>query len=244
MRNGLFVILLSLGFLLSGVFVVDERQVAVVKISPNKVLIYAPGIHWQLPFSAQINHVYTNLRTSYITLPLQAANKNINLENISIIVNWQVVKPAAYINFLAKNSRKELDARLVKDIITDIMPFAQKSNSVAEFENLLNSKAHDWLHDELGIKIINIALVSALPKLDESKEASLIISESSMDSLEHSYNQALGIKESADKEQQVKFDELRKKDAAFFDYFMKIRYYQLNAKSKQDVPALDKLSRN
>ncbi len=235
MRNGLIILVLVIGYLLSGIFVVDEREVAVVKLSADKVLIYAPGVHWRMPFTAKVDQVYTNLRTSYLSMPITLNNNESNVENISVIVNWQVIKPSLYVNFLASHTRKDLDIRLFNIVMNELNAIAKNSNSLPAFENMLNSQAQNREHPELGIDIVNVALVNTKPI---SKDKS---TQSQTNDIESAFTLAKQIKDEADINQQEQLAKLRKMDSGFFDYYMKIRYYQLNAKSKQDVPPLSSL---
>lgn len=231
MRNALIILLLIAGFLLSGIIVVDQREVVTVQ-NQNKITLFAPGIHWKLPFSGKVDFVYTNLRTSYLTIAQALQFPEQDQVQIGVIVDWQVVNPAQYVKYTSENTLKGFDVKLVNLVTANIESLAQSSNSLKDFESQLNFKAHNILFGELGIDVVNIALVNVSSVTQQpianGKESDLIAS----------YTLAQQIKGSADQEQLQSLAKLRKQDSNLFDYYMKIRHYQETARTKGEVPPL------
>lgn len=167
MRNLLVIILLLGAFLLSGFYTVDERQVAVISSAPNKMEIHAPGLHWKVPFLGNLNYIYMNMRSSYLTTSSMidlADNQRIGTK---MIINWQVVSPQLYLGTVLAGE-KNFDTKFAQGIIMQIESIAANSDSVLNFEEQVNSQMVNREFKSLGIELINIGIVQIFPARDDN----------------------------------------------------------------------------
>ena len=242
MRNGLIFLMLGLAFLFSGFFVVDQREVAAVYNSPLKLQIFAPGIHWQLPFSNKLLHVFTNLQTAHLATTLALKNNKLPALELKVVINYQVIAPVSYLNYIKSNSSKKLQASLAKMVLQRLQLIASEAVSLRQFEELVNSSIKNIYAANLGLSIVSVGLIS-ISLADNPVAAIAIINPASarVISIESAFEQAQQIKATASQLQQVKLSQLRALDPKFFDYYMKIESYQQNARTRQDVPQLEQL---
>lgn len=241
MRNLLVLVLLLGAFLLSGFYTVDQRQVAVVSKTPTKMEIYAPGLHWKLPFVGNLNYVYMNMRSSYLTTaPLINLVDNQKV-GVKLIINWQVISPQVYLGSVV-NSEKDFDVRFAKAVITKIESIAAISSSPAIFEEQVNSQLANYKLQNLGIKLINVGIVQMIPGMDGESTASQTMSFNNSESMiESAYYSAQQIKSIAESQQAQLLQQLKSRNVNFFNYWWQIQQIGKNAQNKKDVPSLDKL---
>ena len=216
-------------FVASGVFVVDERQVAIID-SSSGAKIYSPGIHWVVPLRGKLYYIYTNQRAMSTKINL-SINQSEQQMGFNLLINWQVHDPIIYSRYLDTHSKANFNSQLLAGVLDQLTKIAKSSTSLAIFENKLNETAHGWENKSLGIRIINISLAGAElinTNLQESAE-----------NIATAFDKAQKIKIAADTEQSNILKQLNKEDAKFFDYFMKIYHYQTSAKDKSEVPALN-----
>lgn len=241
MRNLLVLVLLLGAFLLSGFYTVDQRQVAVVSQTPTKMEINAPGLHWKLPFVGNLNYVYMNMRSSYLTTaPLINLVDNQKV-GVKLIINWQVISPQVYLGSVV-TSEKDFDVRFAKAVITQIESIAAISSSPAIFEEQVNSQLANYKLQNLGIKLINVGIVQMIPGMDGESAALQTMSFNNSESMiESAYYDALQIKSIAESQQAQLLRQLKLRNANFFNYWWQIQQIGKTAHNKKDVPPLDKL---
>lgn len=241
MRNSLILGLILLGFLFGGFFSVDQRELGMVSFSANKpIQSYPPGLHWKIPFYGELSYVYTNQRSSYV-----AMNQSLSVESgqaftSKVVVTWQVTQAESYLEYLNKNSLKVFDSELSQAVLTKLSALALNSKSNLDFQGNVE-QLKNWSLTNLGIKIINLQIVSlnpiAAPVISPHGE----LNNSNLLSPESSYIAAQQIKTQADATHRTELANLRASDPQFFDYFIKVHNLGESAQSKQAIPALNKL---
>ncbi len=242
MRNLLVLILLLGAFLLSGFYTVDQRQVAVISSTPTKMEINAPGLHWKVPLMGTLNYVYMNMRSSYLM-----TSSVINLANnqkigARMIINWQVISPQVYLGVVLTNE-KDFDVRFAQTALSQIESIAALSSSPAEFEELVNAQLVNRELKKLGIKLINVGIIQVTPGV--TGESSLVTGagtiNNSESAIESAFYQARQIKLLAESQQAQLIGQLKSRNINFFNYWWQIQQLGKTARSKQDVPPLDKI---
>lgn len=241
MRNSLILGLILIGFLLGGFFSVDQRELGMVSFSSNKpIQSYPPGLHWKVPFYGELSYVYTNQRSSYI-----AMNQALSVEagqafTSKVVVNWQVSQAESYLQYLNKNSVKVFDSELSQAVLTKLSTLAVNSKSNLDFQGNVE-QLKNWSLTNLGIKIINLQIVSLNTVVAPTILPQGKLSNSNLLSPESSYVAAQQIKTQADSTQRTELANLRASDPQFFDYFIKVHNLGESAQSKQGIPTLTQL---
>lgn len=240
MRNYLIILLAVIFAASSGFFVVDQREVGIVKENSKQLQIYAPGLHWKIPFWGELTFIYTNLRSSYLASSQLLHTATGQTFSTNVVVNWQVVKPEVYFMYLNVNGVKNLDIQIANVVSNKLVNLANKSSSLSDFEERINSQLKNIPESELGINFVNIGLAVATPVA----ESAVPVDGLKTMSLESAFSFAQQIKQQADKNQQQEQEKLREKDSQFYDYFMKIYNLSNSAESKSEVPPLNQLYAN
>lgn len=240
MRNYLIILLAVIATASSGFFVVDQREVGIIKQNSKQLQIYAPGLHWKLPFWGELTFIYTNLRSSYLASSQQLYTAKGQGFSANVVVNWQVIKPEVYFVYLNTNGVKNLDVQIATIVSNKLLNLASKSSSLSAFEEQVNSQLKNIVEPELGINFVNISLATVIPI---AKNTSTVDNFKTL-SAESAFNLAQQIKKQADETQQQAQEKLRIKNSKFYDYFMKIYNLSNNAESKSDVPPLNQLYTN
>lgn len=240
MRNYLIILLAVIAAASSGFFVVDQREVGVVKQSSKQLQIYAPGLHWKIPFWGELTFIYTNLRSSYLASSQSLRTTKGQKFSANVVVNWQVIKPEVYFVYLNTNGVKNLDVQIATVVSNKLLNLASKSSSLSAFEEQVNSQLKNIAEPELGINFVSIALAQVNPVA----ESTVAVDNFKTMSAESAFNLAQQIKKQADETQQQAQEKLRTKNSKFYDYFMKIYDLSNNAESKSDVPPLNQLYTN
>lgn len=240
MRNYLIILLAVIATASSGFFVVDQREVGIIKQNSKQLQIYAPGLHWKLPFWGELTFIYTNLRSSYLASSQQLYTAKGQGFSANVVVNWQVIKPEVYFVYLNTNGVKNLDVQIATIVSNKLLNLASKSSSLSAFEEQVNSQLKNIVEPELGINFVNISLATVNPI---AKNTSTVDNFKTL-SAESAFNLAQQIKKQADETQQQAQEKLRIKNSKFYDYFMKIYNLSNNAESKSDVPPLNQLYTN
>lgn len=240
MRFFLISLLMLLGLGLSGFFVVDQREVGIIK-SDTGNKIFTSGLHWKIPFYDELSFVYTNQRSSEISSSKLIKLKDGSQYTTDINVIWQVSNPQVYIKYLQANSSKQLSVLLAQEVTAQVLQLATNSdNAIQLLQNL--AKDDNRVLPTAGITILskNIMSLKVESMMDKlSVESSIIIS--SPLSAESSYQLAQQIKLTAESKQSEQFSKLEKLDPKFYSFYMKINQLEKTAKTKNDVPALDEL---
>ena len=240
MRNYLIILLAVLFAASSGFFVVDQREVGIVKQNSKQLQIYAPGLHWKIPFWGELTFIYTNLRSSYLASSQLLHTATGQAFSTNVVVNWQVVKPEVYFVYLNANGVKNLDVQIVSVVSNRLLNLANKSSSLSDFEERVNSQLKNIPESELGINFVNVGLAMVNPVI----ESAVPIGDLKTMSSESAFSLAQQIKQQADKNQQQIQEKLREKNSKFYDYFMKIYNLSNNAESRSEIPPLNELYTN
>lgn len=240
MRNYLIILLAVIATASSGFFVVDQREVGIIKQNSKQLQIYAPGLHWKLPFWGELTFIYTNLRSSYLASSQQLYTAKGQGFSANVVVNWQVIKPEVYFVYLNTNGVKNLDVQIATIVSNKLLNLASKSSSLSAFEEQVNSQLKNIVEPELGINFVNISLATVSPI---AKNTSTVDNFKTL-SAESAFNLAQQIKKQADETQQQTQEKLRIRNSKFYDYFIKIYNLSNNAESKSDVPPLNQLYTN
>lgn len=235
MRNLVLIIFLSSVFLFSGLFIVDEREVAVI-INNKDVTSYSSGIHWKIPFVGNITYVYKNIRNSYFSLseslPI-AGNKQVDSK---FMFTWTIVDPVQYVKYLHANPNKKFDAAIVTQLNDKIITQSSNSTSLIDFTDNV-AKLNNIVFNSLGVKVLSLSIIN----LEIESSNLQLESNTSNQSPESAYLYAMKVKSQADLTQQQQLQKLKNTNQSFYEFFMKINSLQSSAKSKSDVPTLDKL---
>lgn len=240
MRNYLIILLAVLFAASSGFFVVDQREVGIVKQNSKQLQIYAPGLHWKIPFWGELTFIYTNLRSSYLASSQLLHTATGQAFSTNVVVNWQVVKPEVYFVYLNANGVKNLDVQIVSVVSNRLLNLANKSSSLSDFEERVNSQLKNIPESELGINFVNVGLAMVNPVI----ESAVPVGDLKTMSSESAFSLAQQIKQQADKNQQQIQEKLREKNSKFYDYFMKIYNLSNNAESRSEIPPLNELYTN
>lgn len=240
MRNYLIILLAVLFAASSGFFVVDQREVGIVKQNSKQLQIYAPGLHWKIPFWGELTFIYTNLRSSYLASSQLLHTATGQAFSTNVVVNWQVVKPEVYFVYLNANGVKNLDVQIVSVVSNRLLNLANKSSSLSDFEERVNSQLKNIPESELGINFVNVGLAMVNPII----ESAVPVGDLKTMSSESAFSLAQQIKQQADKNQQQIQEKLREKNSKFYDYFMKIYNLSNDAESRSEIPPLNELYTN
>lgn len=240
MRNYLIILLAVLFAASSGFFVVDQREVGIIKQNSKQLQIYAPGLHWKIPFWGELTFIYTNLRSSYLASSQLLHTATGQAFSTNVVVNWQVVKPEVYFVYLNANDVKNLDVQIVSVVSNRLLNLANKSSSLSDFEERVNSQLKNIPESELGINFVNVGLAMVNPVI----ESAVPIGDLKTMSSESAFSLAQQIKQQADKNQQQIQEKLREKNSKFYDYFMKIYNLSNDAESRSEIPPLNELYTN
>ena len=240
MRNYLIILLAVLFAASSGFFVVDQREVGIIKQNSKQLQIYAPGLHWKIPFWGELTFIYTNLRSSYLASSQLLHTATGQAFSTNVVVNWQVVKPEVYFVYLNANGVKNLDVQIVSVVSNRLLNLANKSSSLSDFEERVNSQLKNIPESELGINFVNVGLAMVNPVI----ESAVPVGDLKTMSSESAFSLAQQIKQQADKNQQQIQEKLREKNSKFYDYFMKIYNLSNDAESRSEIPPLNELYTN
>ena len=195
MRNYLIILLAVLFAASSGFFVVDQREVGIVKQNSKQLQIYAPGLHWKIPFWGELTFIYTNLRSSYLASSQLLHTATGQAFSTNVVVNWQVVKPEVYFVYLNANGVKNLDVQIVSVVSNRLLNLANKSSSLSDFEERVNSQLKNIPESELGINFVNVGLAMVNPVI----ESAVPVGDLKTMSSESAFSLAQQIKQQADK---------------------------------------------
>jgi regulator of protease activity HflC (stomatin/prohibitin superfamily) len=240
MRNYLIILLAVLFAASSGFFVVDQREVGIVKQNSKQLQIYAPGLHWKIPFWGELTFIYTNLRSSYLASSQLLHTATGQAFSTNVVVNWQVIKPEVYFVYLNTNGVKNLDVQIATVVSNKLFNLASKSSSLSVFEEQVNSQLKNIPESELGINFVNVGLAMVNPII----ESAVPVGDLKTMSSESAFSLAQQIKQQADKNQQQIQEKLREKNSKFYDYFMKIYNLSNDAESRSEIPPLNELYTN
>jgi regulator of protease activity HflC (stomatin/prohibitin superfamily) len=240
MRNYLIILLAVLFAASSGFFVVDQREVGIVKQNSKQLQIYAPGLHWKIPFWGELTFIYTNLRSSYLASSQLLHTATGQAFSTNVVVNWQVIKPEVYFVYLNTNGVKNLDVQIATVVSNKLFNLASKSSSLSVFEEQVNSQLKNIPESELGINFVNVGLAMVNPVI----ESAVPVGDLKTMSSESAFSLAQQIKQQADKNQQQIQEKLREKNSKFYDYFMKIYNLSNDAESRSEIPPLNELYTN
>lgn len=234
MRNIILLFLLSVICLFSGIFIVDEREVAVTITDKQQATVYSTGVHWRLPFMGDTRYVYTNVRHSSFNAPDELVMQdNLQLTG-QYFFEWRVTNPTAYALYLQQHPDVNLATVLSTDVFNQIKQQMQGKTNYESFTHaLLNWQAVNL--SQYGISIDKVGVVNV--SLEKVNLESGVLNKTP----ESAYTSAHNIVQDADLQYQGTLDSLRHTNASFLDFMLKIKNIESSAKSRQDVPSLDKL---
>lgn len=236
LRNSLILGLILIGFIFSGFFSVDQREIGVVNYSSTQAMqTYQSGLHWKIPLYGDLSYVFTNQRSSYIAMS-KALTFESGAATSKIVVTWQVTQAESYLGYLNKNSTKIFDAELSQAVLTKLTTLAAQSQDNVDFNQNVE-QIKNWSLSNFGVEIINLQLISLniVPAVFTAKPVVTVLSP------ESSFILAQQIRNQANTLQATEFAKTRISDPKFFDYVLKVHNLERNAQSKQDIPALDQL---
>lgn len=243
MRNGLMLLVVLVGLLLSGFYTVDERAVALVTYANNAVAkqVYTTGIHWKIPFYGKLTYVYTNLRHARLSSEQALKLANGQQFQADIDLSWQVSNPQRYLDYLTRQSLKMLNLQIstaVLKLLQDLAASSVTSQELLAKTNVASNMMPTTLERCCGLKLVRIRLTSLMALESAVTLAPRLSAESA-------YVLAQQIKLNSDMAYQASLAQLKRQNQEFYTYFMKINDYARTAKSKDEVPPLAQLiSRN
>lgn len=159
------VVLIGLSILLSTLFVVDQRQYAIVfALGEVKKVISEPGLHFKLPPPFQ-NVVFLDKRI--LTLDTPEADRFITAEKKNILVDayvkWRIVEPRLYFVSFTGDERRANDrmAQIVKAALNEEIT----KHTVREVISGERGKVMAAIHQkviaeakQIGVEIIDVRL--------------------------------------------------------------------------------------
>lgn len=234
MRNLILLFLLIIVSIFSGIFIVDEREVAVNIRDSQHIKVYTTGLHWRIPFMGETRYVYTNLRHSYFSAPEPIVLNNVQLTG-QYVFAWYVNNPKSYALYLQQNPGVNFATVLANEVYNVIKEQNKHVTSYDAFENkLLNW--HQLTLPQYGVVINNVNLSNTNLESINIESGTLLNK-----SPESAYIAAQNIVKDADLQYQQNLDSLREINPALLDFMVKIDTIKSSAESKQDVPPLEKL---
>ena len=157
--------LIALYVLMSSVFVVTQRQFAIVfAMGEVKQVISAPGLHFKLPQPFQ-NVIFLDKRI--LTLDTQDSQPLITAEKKNILVDafikWRIIEPRLYFVSFGGDERRALDRLLqivkaaLNDEITKHTVRAVISGERGNVMDAIRKKVEDE-SKQIGIEIVDVRL--------------------------------------------------------------------------------------
>ncbi len=141
MKNLLVILVMAIIiFLFVGIFTVNQNQVAVVSNNYTTTQqIYTAGIHWYTPIWQNVDYVYTNNRSSVVSLGDNLLTQDKQSVTMSLLVSWEVIDPIAY---LSKQKMPDGDVNLSSVITKEIR---------AQIESLVATSDLSQLNDDITL---------------------------------------------------------------------------------------------
>lgn len=262
MKNILMLIglgLITLIFL--GSFTVNESENAIVVSQNHHTTNYnKPGLYFALPFYNTVNLIYMSNREAIVSIALapESGNKYVksdlqsgsNQILVDLLVNWHVANSSDYFQNLKKIGQVDFNKNLVDNILNSLLHKINgqgllKLNQLSDIlDKSVNIQKLGISLDSISIVSINFAQMDIKQALTES-QSTVYKNNSTLDlqnkMIESAYYQAQIIKTAAEINQANKYDQIKKANPKFYNYFRLIDVYKTSAKDKLDVPAFDKL---
>lgn len=229
-KNILLVIFLGICISISGVFTVNDNEIAVLKHG-NDYSELKSGIYWHIPLYDKTTFIYTNDR---IAENDYQQNIVVDKQNyiISYSTNWKVINPVQFVKYTDKNSKQELNKGIESAINLRLNEIVKGGDLLAVVNQIsLLSKINI---QELGIEVTNVNVVNL--SNGQIKETTNMINNRLQES---DFKIAQKIKESADSEYQNTLNEMQKKNNNFYQLYMKIYQLQHSDIAKESVPPLE-----
>jgi membrane protease subunit HflC len=159
------VILIGLSILLSTLFVVDQRQYAIVfALGEVKKVINEPGLHFKLPPPFQ-NVLFLDKRI--LTLDTPEADRFITAEKKNILVDayvkWRITEPRLYFVSFGGDERRANDrmSQIVKAALNDEITKRTVREVISGERGKVMAAIHKKVIDEakqIGVEIIDVRL--------------------------------------------------------------------------------------
>jgi membrane protease subunit HflC len=159
------VILIGISILLSTLFVVDQRQFAIVfALGEVKQVISEPGLHFKLPPPFQ-NVLFLDKRI--LTLDTPEADRFITAEKKNILVDayvkWRITEPKLYFVSFGGEERRANDrmSQIVKAALNDEITKRTVREVISGERGKVMASIHKKVIDEakqIGVEIIDVRL--------------------------------------------------------------------------------------
>lgn len=234
-RNILLVIFLGICISITGIFTVNNNEVAILKRG-NTYSEFNNGTYWRIPLYDDITFVYTNER-------IGENNYEHNIEvdkqsyKINYSVNWQVMNPLQFVKYTDENNRQELNKSIESAVNLQLSKISKDGDLFAVInQTSLLSKVDI---QDLGIRIINVNITGISTALSTNANSTDYNKEQ-----ESNLKLAQKIKESADNEYKTTLIEMQKKNDKFYQLYMKIYQLQHSTIAKESVPPLESFLAN
>ncbi len=157
--------LIALVLLFSTLFVVDQRQYAIVfALGEVKKVINEPGLHFKLPPPFQ-NILFLDKRI--LTLDTPEADRFITAEKKNILVDafvkWRIIEPKLYFVSFGGDERRAQDrmSQIVKAALNDEITKRTVREVISGERNRVMGAIHKKVKDEakqIGVEIIDVRL--------------------------------------------------------------------------------------
>jgi modulator of FtsH protease HflC len=157
--------LIVLSVLMSTLFVVDQRQFAIVfALGEVKKVINEPGLHFKLPPPFQ-NVLFLDKRI--LTFDTPEADRFITAEKKNILVDayvkWRILDPRLYFVSFTGDERRTQDrmSQIIKAALNDEITKRTVREVISGERNLVMSAIHKKVTDEakqIGVEIIDVRL--------------------------------------------------------------------------------------
>ena len=149
-------------FLFIGVFTVNQNQVAIVSnnYTPTQQ-IYNAGIHWYTPIWQNVDYVYTNKRSSVVSLGDNLLTQDKQSVTMSLLVSWEVIDPAAYLSTQkTPDGEVNLSSIMTNEIRTQIESLVATSDLSQLNDNITLMDSINTELAKYGIKINAVDTIS------------------------------------------------------------------------------------
>ncbi len=239
-------LLLALVIFFAGIFIVDQREVAVVTNYNKQQFIYDPGVHWAIPGLSSVDYVYTNTQTSLFTISESMQTHDNKMVSVGVLVNWQINEPKLYLSNLNKIQQIGVDEHLTK-ILTNIIESQVNNSSLFELNQNYTLFESVIKVPELGITLKN-TVIENIALLNSNSQTDIVESRTNMAAfsnessvIESAYRQSQKMKADLLVEKARLYQPVIAKNAKFYDYWSKLDIYKSMAKTNLDMPPLKDL---
>ena len=240
-----------------GLFSVKNYQVAIThNLVTKSVKMVTNGLHVRSPFVEDVIYIDINRQVNLVEITKTVGKASYN---ISVAALWHVTNPMQYYNYTKDSSDEELSKNIPLNIESTLNANLNNIITVEDLNQLKTLTSKPIYLAKLGVsidetKIIKITQLqndtslassssneSVVPSLSTNSNATIKANNRTIESIENAYYTSQQILDQTSIEEANLYKTIENKDPRFYDYFRKLNIYVENAKSKTEIPSLDKL---